>query len=193
MIVKSITSPDIIRLLGDGAIGILPTDTIYGIVAFAGDQKAVSRLYKAKHRDGKPGTIIAASVQQLEELGIAKSDLDKVKSLWPGPISVVLPANSSLAYIHQGKESLAVRVTANETLRNLLLQTGPLLTSSANMPGEPPAKTIEEARHYFAATVDFYVDGGFMTNAAPSTVIKLEANGAKTVLRQGAVPIDNKE
>lgn len=193
MIAKSITDPDIVRLLNGGAVGILPTDTVYGIVAVARNQKAVAALYAAKHREGKPGTLIAADVLQLHALGIAKDLLDSAEAFWPGPVSVVLPVGKELSYLHQGQESLAVRVTADEQLRKLLEQTGPLLTSSANMPSEPTAKNLEEAERYFGDSVDFYVDGGIVASGAPSTVLKLEVDGTITVLRQGAVLIDKKE
>lgn len=193
MLFRDIADPEVIRLLNDGAVGILATDTVYGIVGAANNVKAVAALYAAKHREGKPGTLIAADIFQLETLGIAKNFLERAEAFWPGPVSVVLPVGKELSYLHQGRGSLAVRVTANERLQKLLAQTGPLLTSSANMPGEPTATNIDEAERYFGDTVDFYVDGGLVEGSTPSTVLKLEADGTKTILRQGAVLIDDKE
>lgn len=193
MLFKDITDPQIIHLLNGGAVGILPTDTVYGIVAVANNQKAVAALYAAKHREGKPGTLVAANMAQLQTLGISPDLLEGAEAFWPGPVSIVLPVGGELAYLHQGQGSLAVRVTANRQLRRLLEQTGPLLTSSANMPSEPTAKNIEEAKSYFGSTVDFYVDGGTIEGDRPSTVLKLESDGTKTILRQGAALINNKE
>lgn len=185
----SLASFDLVALLRQGAVGVLPTDTIYGIVARAADKRAVERLYKVKHREGKPGTVVAASIEQLQELGIERKYLDKVVYLWPNPISIVLPAGDSLAYLHQGKGSLAVRIPSDEDLRVLLEQTGPLLTSSANYPAEPPAETIAHAEKYFGNNVDFYVDGGDIGGRSPSTVARLTEGGKLEVLRQGEITL----
>jgi tRNA threonylcarbamoyl adenosine modification protein (Sua5/YciO/YrdC/YwlC family) len=171
-------------------VGVIATDTIYGVVARAQDPDAVEKLYQIKKREGKPGTVIAASPEQLRALGIAKEYLDNVAHLWPAPLSIVLPVGDDLAYVHQGKDSLAVRIPADENLRAILQQTGPLLTSSANFPGEPPAQTVGRAKQYFGDTVDFYVDGGDTTGNQPSTVAILSEEGTLTVLRQGAVQLD---
>lgn len=182
-----------IELLRDGAVGVMPTDTVYGIVAQAANKQAVAKLYKTKHRDGKPGTVIAANVQQLDALGIEKVYLHQVRHLWPNSISVVLPVGPELEYLHQGLNSLAVRVPKDPQVRELLEQTGPLLTSSANMPGELPSTTLSEAEKYFGNTVDFYVDGGDLSDREPSTILRLGPGNTLEVLRQGAVQIENKE
>jgi L-threonylcarbamoyladenylate synthase len=179
----------IISLLAEGAVGVMPTDTVYGIVARAADREAVSRLYTAKHREGKPGTVIAANIEQLVELGIDEDQLQVVAPFWPNPLSVVVPDQPHLAYLDQGKQSLAVRIPSDQQIHDLLLQTGPLLTSSANQPGQPPATTVTEAQAYFGTTVDFYVDGGTTDDVLPSTLIKLRADGAIEILRQGAIQL----
>lgn len=181
---------EIIKKLQDGAIGVIPTDTVYGVACQAGDQAAVERLYALKNREQKPGTVIAASVAQLVELGIKARYLKAVEQYWPGAITIVIPAESpALSYLHMGKWSLGVRIPADTKLVKYLEQTGPLLTSSANHPGEPPANTIEEAKAYFGDQVDFYVDGGDLSDKQPSTVIRI-VDDAVEVLRPGAVTID---
>jgi L-threonylcarbamoyladenylate synthase len=102
---------------------------------------------------------------------------------------VVIPCGDELAYLHDGQRSLAVRIPDNEPLRQLLAQTGPLLTSSANQPGQPPATTIAEARAYFGDEVDFYEDGGDLSGNMPSTVVRV-VDDAIEVLRPGAVNIN---
>lgn len=172
-----------------GAIGVIPTDTVYGVVARASDWAAVQRLYELKRRERKPGTLIAATVGQLERLGLKRRYLAAVERFWPGPVSVVIPCGPELEYLHQGVMSLAVRLPGDEALRKLLEQTGPLLTSSANQPGEPPANTVAEARAYFGGGVDFYIDGGDRSGSQSSTVIRV-VDDAIEVLRQGVVKID---
>lgn len=179
-------------LLKDGAVGVLPTDTVYGLVARAGDQAAVKRLYDLKLREGKPGTIIAANVEQLEELGLKRRYLKAVEQFWPGAVSVIIPCGPELQYLHEGKNSLAVRIPKPQQLLNLLSNTGPLLTSSANHPGEPTAMNIAEAQKYFGDKVDFYKDGGDLSGRAPSTIIRI-VDDAIEIIRQGAVKIKENE
>lgn len=172
----------------DGKVGILPTDTLYGLVAKANDEGVVRKLYSLKLRENKPGTLIAANIDQLVELGLKRRYLTVVEQYWPGAISVVIPTGPILGYLHQGKYSLAVRIPDSKDLQGLLLKTGPLITSSANKPGEAPAKTLREAQECFGESVDFYVDGGEPNNE-PSTIIRI-VDDAVEVLREGAVKID---
>jgi len=180
---------EVAGLLRDGRLGIIPTDTVYGLVCSAANQQTVERLYKLKSRENKPGTIIAASVEQLAGLGIKARYLKAVEHFWPNPISIIIPTGFDLPYLHLGKMSLAVRIPKNTKLLQLLDSTGPLLTSSANHPGEPEAATIEQAIRYFGDEVDFYVDGGDLSGRKPSTLIRI-VDDAIEVLRQGAVNID---
>jgi L-threonylcarbamoyladenylate synthase len=172
-----------------GAIGIIPTDTLYGIVARATDKEAVSRLYTLKRREQKPGTVIAASVDQLVDIGIKKRYLTAVEQFWPGPVSVIIACGPELTYLHQGKQSLAVRIPDRPELISLLRETGPLLTSSANNPGEQPATTMQDAQRVFGDSVDVYADGGDLSGKLPSTVIRV-IDDAIEVVRQGAATID---
>ncbi|MCA1806855.1 MAG: L-threonylcarbamoyladenylate synthase, partial [Actinobacteria bacterium] len=153
-----ITYTEATLALENGRVGVMPTDTVMGLTAVALDKPAAEQLYDIKHREQKPGTVLASSIDDLIRLGLDECDVHQAEQYWPNPISVVLPCiNKELAYLHQGKQSLAVRIPQDERLRSLLASTGPLLTTSANMPGEPPARTTDEAKAYFADTVDFYV------------------------------------
>jgi L-threonylcarbamoyladenylate synthase len=172
-----------------GTIGVIPTDTVYGVVARAADPSAVARLYELKKREAKPGTLIAASINQLADLGIKLRYLTAVQQFWPGAVSVVVPCGEDLSYLHHGLRSLAVRIPADLSLRQFLETSGPLLTSSANHPGQPPASTVDEAKKYFGDEVDFYVDGGDLSGREPSTVIRM-IDDAIEVLREGAVKIN---
>ena len=176
------------KVRATGAIGVIPTDTVYGVVARAADKAAVTRLYELKRREHKPGTLIASSIDQLVDLGFKHRYLQAVEKFWPGPISVVIPC-MELEYLHQGVGSVAIRIPNKADLLQLLQATGPLLTSSANQPGEPPATTVGEAKAYFGNDVDFYVDGGDLSGAQPSTVIRV-VDDAIEVLRDGAVKIN---
>lgn len=174
-----------------GMVGVIPTDTVYGLVARATDPIAVKRLYELKKRDGKPGTIIAANIDQLETLGLKHRYLKAVEQFWPGAVSVIIPvADPALQYLHQGKQALAVRIPDHPELLKLLAKTGPLQTSSANHANQPTANTVQEARAYFNDQIDFYIDGGDLSGHQPSTVIRI-VDDAIEVLRPGAVKIDD--
>lgn len=183
-----VTIDEAILILQAGGVGVMPTDTVYGLVARAVDQAAVKRFYALKQREHKPGTVVAASVEQLIGLGVERQYLDRVGHLWPNPLSVETPLGENLAYLHQNTGREALRVVADEGLRRILEQTGPLVTTSANKPGEPGSVTIEEAWEYFGDKVDFYVDGGDLSDRAPSTIIRVTDNGIE-IIRQGAVVI----
>lgn len=174
-----------------GAVGVIPTDTVYGLAARATDESAVARLYKLKKREAKPGTIIAADLEQLEQLGLKHRYLKAVEQFWPAAVSVIIPTSDpKLDYLHQHAMSLAVRLPANPELQELLRQTGPLLTSSANPPGEPTAATASQAQAYFGEQVDFYTDGGDLSLRQASTIIRI-VDDAIEVVRPGAVSISD--
>jgi L-threonylcarbamoyladenylate synthase len=168
------------KLMQPGSVGVLPTDTVYGLVARANDEAAVKRLYELKHRENKPGTLIADRIEQLVSLGLKARYMKAVEQYWPGAISVIIPCGPELTYPDYPE------------LLKLLEATGPLLTSSANNPGEPTANTADEARKYFGETVDFYVDGGDLSSHQSSTVIRI-VDDAIEILREGAVKIQENE
>ena len=87
----------------------------------------------------------------------------------------------------RGTGTIAFRMPDIPELRDLLVQTGPLIAPSANTEGEPPALTVGDAKKYFGDEVDFYVDAGKL-ESLPSTLITFE-NGEPVVLRQGAVSL----
>lgn len=187
---RDINDKKLISFLHLGRIGILPSDTLYGVVCSASDEESVKRLYTIKNRDKKPGTIIAASIDQLVKLGIKRRYLSAVQGYWPGPVSVIVPTdNPKLGYLDQGVGTLAVRIVADANLVALLEDTGPLMTSSANLPSMEPASTIKKAKEYFKNRVDFYVDGGDLSHRQPSTLIRIIDDNVQ-ILRQGSGMIE---
>lgn len=184
----SVLDPELVELLQNGAVGVVPGDTVYGVMARASDISAATRVYQVKQRDNKPGTVIAASIDQLVELGLKRRYIIPISSYWPGALSVIIPCGPELAYLHQGTNGVAVRIPDDDNLRGLLEKTGPLITSSANLTGQPTAVTVAEAQEFFGDTVDFYVDGGNMSGRQPSTIVRI-VDDAVELVRQGAVEI----
>lgn len=168
---------------------VIATDTVYGLVARAEDAKAVARLYSIKSREHKPGTLIGGSIEQLVDLGLTRRYLVVVNQFWPGAVSVILPcSNKDLDYLRLGLPTIAVRIPDDNNLISLLNLTGPLITTSANLPGQPPATTVAEARAYFNNLVDAYFDGGNLSMRQPSTIIRI-VDDAIEVIRQGSVRV----
>jgi L-threonylcarbamoyladenylate synthase len=192
IIMTSMSDPRLPALLLGGKVGVIATDTIYGLAALAKHEEGVSRIYGLKKRDKKLGTFIAADVEQLLTLGLQEEALHAVKHLWPNSISVVVPTKEAGTYLDLGKGSLAVRIPRDDILLEVLQRTGPLVTSSANLFDHPPATTFEEAQAYFTDRVDFYVDIGDLSGRPPSTIALFTDQGRIEVLRQGAVRINDR-
>lgn len=181
----------IIHILRAGGIGVMATDTLYGLVGSAFSNEAVKRLYRAKGRDeGKPFIILISSASDLERFGIRLNEQEKtiLHSVWPGTVSVILPCpDSRFGYLHRGTGTLAFRLPNDDGLRAFLREAGPLAAPSANPQGKKPAETILDAEMYFGNEADFYRDGGKKEGLA-STVIEMR-DGKIHVLRQGAADV----
>ena len=162
------------QILIDGGVAVIRTDTLYGLVARADQQLAVERIYSIKQRTPtKPPIILVASTDQFFD-SFDQATLDQLNKLWPGKISIILPAAEAPQWLQRGSQSLAYRIPADEPLRALLALTGPLIAPSANPEGQPPAANIDQARDYFGDLVDIYVDGGDVTDASPSRLYRLD-------------------
>ena len=179
----SVTDADVAKLLCAGAIGVIPTDTVYGLVARAADPRAIERLYSVKKRTSQPGTIIAHSIADLARLGLNEFELDQAAAYWPDRVSVVIDAARVAPYLKQTRTSLAVRIPRDPLLQRLLECTGPLMTTSANKPGCPTSTTIAAAEAYFGDEIDFYVDSGHIDGDRPSKIVGFDTNGDVTVFR----------
>jgi L-threonylcarbamoyladenylate synthase len=173
------------ELLKSGGVGLLPTDTIYGLSALALNKKAVEKVHQLKLRDNnKPLVVLIANLEQLAELGLSDKNIGLIKPYWPGPLSVEFDASSAPKWLNRGMNYFAIRLPDHAQLRDLIAETGPLVSTSANLQGQEPAKNVEEAKSYFGEKLDFYVDFGNL-KCASSTLVKIE-NGNLKVLRQGA-------
>jgi L-threonylcarbamoyladenylate synthase len=177
----------LVKVLKEGKVAVIPTDTIYGVVGRAEDQLVVERIYAIRKRNPeKPCIILISDTGELEKFSISLTleQKEKLKEFWPGPVSIILDClDEKFSYLHRGTNTLAFRVPASEELRNLLKQTGPLIAPSANPEGLSPAKTTQEARNYFGDTVDLYIDEGEVVGKA-SKVIKLHKDGGVSILRE---------
>jgi L-threonylcarbamoyladenylate synthase len=172
-----------IKILKNDGIGIMPTDTLYGLVGSAFSKKAVEKNYKIKKRNkNKPLIVLISSISDLKKFNINKK-FPILKKVWPGKVSVILPCSSlKFKYLHRGTESIAFRLPAKKSLIKILKETGPLTAPSANPEKLKPAKSIIQAKKYFGNKVDFYLSEGVL-KSKPSTLISIDKREKIKVLR----------
>lgn len=170
-------------VLSRGGLAVFRTDTLYGVLARADDAVAVDRVYRLKHRDQakSPIVLIADASQMFDDLPEGQASL--ASQPWPARTSIILPSTKAPEWLRRDNDSVAYRVPADEALCRLLDKTGPLIAPSANPEGQPPAMTVEQAVDYFGDAVDIYVDGGVVSDDAPSQLLRVTDNGEMERLR----------
>lgn len=180
-------NPAIKKILKGGGVGVLPTDTIYGLVGSALIPKTVERIYKLRHRDPKkPFIVLIGKISDLKKFKVTLNPklYILVADYWPGPVSIILPCPiKKFSYLHRGAKTIAFRFPKSKSLVNLLDEVGPLVAPSANPAGKRPAKNIHQAVRYFGNQADFYIDSGEKKIPKPSILIKITKKGIET-LRQ---------
>lgn len=182
-----------ITLIKNGGVMVMPTDTIYGLVASALNREAVEKIFTIRKRDlHKPVIILIGDMSSLEQFSVTLDTTARnfLRSVWPGKVSVVIPIQNDTdwEHLHRGTKTLAFRLPADESLRAFLRKSGPLIAPSANLAGLPPATTIAAAQKFFGNQVDLYIDGG-MCESTPSTLVSWTPTGV-TILREGAVSLN---
>ncbi len=145
---------------------VCPTDTIYGLSARASDKEAVERIKNLKGREDTRFIILLAEVTDLQKFGIELNSRQEelLARVWPGPVTV---AFDSLTGSGQ-----AFRVPDYPELQEFIKDIGPIVSTSVNKHGEPPASSVGEARVIFGSEVDEYIDAGNL-DGDPSTIIKI--------------------
>lgn len=178
------TTAGAIKTLKSGGIAVIPTDTIYGIVASVFDNSAVEKVYKLKRRNPqKPCIVLISSFVDLKLFNIVfdAKQTKYVDKYWPGSTSIILPCvDSKFRHVHRGTNSIAFRLPNRRKLLKLISQTGPLIAPSANIEGTPSAQTIIQAKKYFGDQINCYMDGGKLIGK-PSRLIDLLGKSPKII------------
>jgi tRNA threonylcarbamoyl adenosine modification protein (Sua5/YciO/YrdC/YwlC family) len=182
-----------VAVIHRGGLIVIPTDTVYGIAADAFSPSAVDGLLSAKMRGrDMPVPVLVGTVQTLEGLAPDRPQAahDLVEAFWPGGLTLVLRHTSSLAWdLGETRGTVALRMPLHPVALDLLVKTGPLAVSSANVSGQPPAVTAEEAESQLGGSVDVYLDGGRCAEPVPSSIVDLTGPQPRLV-RAGAVTAD---
>lgn len=176
-------------ILRGGGVVAVPTETVYGLAAAILHPGAVRRIFMIKGRPAdNPLIVHVGSFTQLRSLVTEiPAALVRLRKFWPGPLTVVLPANRQRvpAVVRAGLATVAVRVPAHPVMRRLIRAVGPIAAPSANPSGRPSPTTVVHVEQDWGR--DFPVlPGGTARHGVESTVISLTAKGWR-LLRHGAI------
>lgn len=175
-----------------GGVIAFRTDTFYGLGADPWARAAVGAVCALKGREeGKPILVVVSDADAALRFAAERSRLFETLSarLWPGALTLVVRARADLPpELTAGTGTVGVRLPADEEVRALVRACGGALTAtSANLAGEPPARTAAEVARAFPAGLALIVDGGPARTEQPSTVV--EVTGARPrLIRAGVVP-----
>lgn len=148
-------------LLRDGGVLAYPTEAVYGLGCDPHDRAAFERLFALKERPATQGVLlIAADFAQIEPYidfaNVPADVLAQVKASWPGPNTWVFPRSAKVPdWVAGAHAGIALRVTAHEPAALLCRSFGaPLVSTSANPHGEPPARDVATLERYFGDRLD---------------------------------------
>ncbi|MGN6634409.1 MAG: L-threonylcarbamoyladenylate synthase [Oryzihumus sp.] len=176
-----------------GALVVLPTDTVYGVGADAFSPDAVAAVLAAKGRGREmPPPVLVPNPRTLDGLAtsVPAYARELVKAFWPGPLTVVLLAQSSLMWdLGDTNGTVALRMPEDDVALALLDAVGPMAVTSANITGQPAATSVTAAAAQLGAAVSVYLDGGPTSGNVPSTIVDCTGD-VPVVLREGGVSAD---
>ncbi len=180
-------------LLRAGEVVAFPTETVYGLGADATNSDAVLRIYETKGRPRfNPLIVHVADLAMAEQLAEFGPLARKLATLWPGPLTLVLPrrADAGLSDIATaGLDSVGIRIPNHPLAQELIRAAGrPLAAPSANPSGKLSPTTAEQVIRGFAGRVPV-LDGGPADAGVESTILAVTGDTV-TQLRAGALPRD---
>lgn len=166
-----------VDLITKGGVIVYPTDTCYGIGCDATNPSAIKKIFKIKGREkNKPLPLIASSLEMIEKYVFMDERAIKLYRAFPG-ISVALRKKGSDIPDIVNKEKVAFRIPSNEISKKLCELSGkPLVSTSANLSGDPSPYSIEEVKLSLKKSInqiDLFIDSGTLNNNPPSTIVDL--------------------
>lgn len=169
-----------IKALHSGGVIAYPTEAVYGLGCLPHFWPAVSRILTMKKRPVHKGLImVAATIDQLLPYVEFpdKSVKNRVLATWPGPVTWLLPARPIVPdWVRGSHDTVAVRVSDHPVVQSLCRQAGPLISTSANPAGLPPARSALKVRTYFPRQLD-YILTGKLGNQDHTTEIRHAGSG----------------
>ena len=178
------------QLILDGAVGVFPTETFYGLGGNALDESAVERVFTCKQRPVEKSLLILIKRDWLLDIAVVTEKIDTLlDEFWPGALTIVLPANKKLPDFLRGPgNTIAVRHSPSKFVDELLgIMNKPLIGTSANLSGHPNCRTVVEASKQLGPLVEFWLDGGLTKGGLPSTIVDAVEPDFK-IIRKGEIP-----
>ncbi|HVP15455.1 MAG TPA: L-threonylcarbamoyladenylate synthase [Terriglobales bacterium] len=176
-----------------GGVVAFPTDTIYGLACSLFDAQAVEMLGRLKRRD-PTHAFISLIPEPLQAWGLAAEVSLVAERLidrfWPGPLSLIFRASPLVPVRVLGRGGTVALRCPRDTLCQRILERigGPVVSSSANLSGQPPAETAQDVVTIFGNQLDVVLDGGPRRARAPSTLVDVSGERPQ-LLRRGAVDV----
>lgn len=157
-----------------GEIIAYPTEAVYGLGCDPFNQTAVLRLLDLKQRSIDKGLILLiAEWAQLPALIESKSSIqfDAIKASWPGPVTWLFPKSKAIPYWLSGShDTIAIRMSAHSTAKQLASK-APLVSTSANVSGQEPARSLADLALQFPSGIDAFFEGDLGCQTQPSRII----------------------
>ncbi|MBI4004875.1 threonylcarbamoyl-AMP synthase [Candidatus Roizmanbacteria bacterium] len=182
------------RVLETGGLVVFPSDTVYGLLVDATNEKAVQKLIAFKERPvGKAVSIFVSDFEMMQEyVSLSEQQERLIHELLPGPFTIVLPSKHEVSHLLESERgSLGVRIPAY-TLINQLMKvfSKPVTATSANLSGESPHYSPESLLNVLPASkkqlIDLIVNTGQLSRNKPSTVVDL-TTGNVQIIRKGDI------
>lgn len=192
MKIISLSKPDggieeAIEILKAGGLLIYPTDTLYGLGCNALDEPALRSVFAVKKRPvSNPLSIAVRDIEMMKEYADLSDAAEKLADAFlPGPLTVVLKKKNLPDVLTGGLPKVGIRIPKSEIVLKLVkLMGAPITATSANISGNPPPTSAEEAISQIPEA-DIVLNGGRLEGGIPSTVIDL--SGKPKILREGAI------
>lgn len=164
-----------IHCIQQGGVLAYPTEAVFGLGCNPADLDAVQRILTLKQRPADKGLIlIAADLSQLQPYLLPQDAALQARILptWPGPVTWLLPVRPEVSALIRGNhDTLAVRVTAHPVCRELCQQLGhPLISTSANLSDQPPARSAQEVWQQFGQQLDCILDAPLGEQDQPTEI-----------------------
>lgn len=179
------------RLIQEGQLVAIPTETVYGLGANGLDENAVANIFRAKGRpQDNPLILHVAEPEEISKFchSIPDSAWRLAEAFWPGPLTIVLPARDIVPKrTTGGLNTVAVRCPKNDVTRQIIRLSGvPIAAPSANLSGKPSTTTAEHVRHDHDGNIAAIVDGGPCSVGVESTIVDLTDERPR-LLRPGGI------
>ena len=183
------------RVIRDHGIIVFPTDTIYGIAADVFSPIGINKIYQVKQRPkDKALPVLIGDLSHLESLILPISEKANriTKAYWPGPLTLVLLKGPNVPPELSPYPTIGIRMPDLRFTLQLLQETGPLATTSANLSGSANPITVQDVIEQLDGQIDLILDGGPTPGSTASTVIDVTGPEIK-ILRQGSTKIEDLE